>query len=55
MRLTLMLPARLQDSGERIDLHFALAALPLPLRLAGLDRDPGWIAAAGADLRFHFD
>lgn len=55
MRLTLALPARLHDSGTRLDLHFALAALPLPLRVAGLDRDPGWLPAAGCDLRFHFD
>ena len=50
----LRLPARLADGGERIDLHVDLAALPLPVRLAGLDRDPGWIPAAGCDVRFHF-
>ena len=49
------LPARLQDAGERLDLHFALAELPLAVRLSGLDRDPGWIPAAGCDIRFHFD
>lgn len=50
----LRLPARLADCGEHIDLHVDLAALPLPVRLAGLDRDPGWIPAAGCDVRFHF-
>jgi hypothetical protein len=49
------LPARLQDAGERLDLHFPLAELPLAVRLAGLDRDPGWIPAVGCDVRFHFD
>lgn len=50
----LRLPAQLQDGGERIDLHIDLASLPLPVRIAGLDRDPGWIPAAGCDVRFHF-
>ncbi|MDM0001805.1 hypothetical protein QTI24_24570 [Variovorax sp. J22P240] len=50
----LELPARLQDSGERLDLYLPLDALPLTVRLAGLDRDPGWVPAAGCDFRFHF-
>lgn len=50
----LKLPARLEDYGERMDLHIPLEALPLSVRLAGLDRDPGWIPAAGCDFRFHF-
>ncbi len=50
----LNLPAQLRDGGERLDLDFALDALPLAVRLAGLDRDPGWIPAAGCDFRFHF-
>jgi len=52
---TLALPARVRARGERLDLHFSLAALPLCVRLAGLDRDPGWVPAAGCDIRFHFD
>ena len=47
-------PADIEDGGERIDVHMDLAALPLPMRLAGLDRDPGWIPAAACDVRFHF-
>jgi hypothetical protein len=51
----LNLPAQLQSSGpERLDLNFELDALPLAVRLAGLDRDPGWIPSAGCDVRFHF-
>lgn len=50
----LRLPARLEDQGERVDLHLELADLPLAVRFAGLDRDPGWIPAAGCDIRFHF-
>lgn len=37
-----------------VDVHFALATLPLPIRFAGLDRDPGWIPAAGRSLMFRF-
>ncbi len=55
IRHMLGLPARLQDSGERLDLFYPLAELPLAVRLSGLDRDPGWIPAAGCDVRFHFD
>jgi hypothetical protein len=55
LRLVCDLPARLAPSAARVDLHFSLAALPLAVRLAGLDRDPGWIPAAGCDIRFHFD
>jgi hypothetical protein len=55
LRRMLALPARLQDQGERLDVFYPLARLPLAVRLAGLDRDPGWIPAAGCDIRFHFD
>ena len=55
LALTVSLPARLQARDGRVELQFALAALPLALRFAGLDRDPGWLPAAGADIRFRFD
>ena len=48
------IPARAVVAEARLDLHFALAALPIALRLAGLDRDPGWLPSEGRDLRFHF-
>jgi hypothetical protein len=54
VRTLLRLPADIEDTGERIDVHMDLAGLPLPVRLAGLDRDPGWIPAAGCDVRFQF-
>ena len=55
LALVVALPARVQVHSERLDLHFSLCALPLAVRLAGLDRDPGWLPAAGCDIRFHFD
>ena len=41
------------DAGH-VDIHLALHSLPLSVRFAGLDRDPGWIPAAGRSLSFHF-
>jgi hypothetical protein len=42
-------------SEAAVDVTLSLAALPLPIRFAGLDRDPGWIPAAGRSVIFHFD
>lgn len=51
----LSLPARIERRGERVDVRFSLHQLPLAVRLAGLDRDPGWVPASGCDIRFHFE
>ena len=53
-RVLLKIAARVEVSADRLDAHYPLAALPLEIRYAGLDRDPGWIPAAGCDVRFHF-
>jgi hypothetical protein len=37
-----------------LDVTFALQELPIEIRLAGLDRDPGWVPAAGRYIAFHF-
>lgn len=47
-------PARLRCGPARVEAILALSSLPLAVRIAGLDRDPGWIPAAGRDVRFHF-
>lgn len=39
---------------SRVEIALPLSTLPLPVRIAGLDRDPGWIPVAGRDVRFHF-
>jgi hypothetical protein len=41
-------------SPSHVDVVLSLAELPVEIRLAGLDRDPGWIPAAGRYLAFHF-
>jgi hypothetical protein len=48
------LPARIHVSATHVDIVMALADLPLEVRLAGLDRDPGWLPGAGRTLAFHF-
>jgi hypothetical protein len=45
---------RMALSATRLDVEFALADHALVLRLAGLDRNPGWVPAAGRIVEFHF-
>ena len=47
--------ARVDATETHVDVFFGLADLPLEIRLAGLDRDPGWVPAAGRFIAFHFD
>lgn len=54
-RQLLSLPGRIMCDAERLEVHFSLERLPVAVRVAGLDRDPGWIPAAGCDLRFYFE
>lgn len=46
---------RITTTPAHLDVHFSLAAHPIEIRLAGLDRNPGWIPAAGRHVAFHFD
>jgi len=48
-------PAEIARTAAGVHVHLALAGLPLAVRVAGLDRDPGWVPAAGRTIRFHFD
>jgi hypothetical protein len=47
--------ARVTATATHVDVHLSLADLPIAIRLAGLDRDPGWVPAAGRFIAFHFD
>ena len=38
-----------------LDVTFSLERHPIEIRMTGLDRDPGWIAAIGRHVAFHFD
>ncbi|HVE58872.1 MAG TPA: hypothetical protein VNB22_18710 [Pyrinomonadaceae bacterium] len=46
--------AMISVSETHLDITFGLADLPIEVRLAGIDRDPGWIPAAGKFVYFHF-
>ena len=45
---------RIAMTDARLDAHFPLATHPLEIRIAGLDRDPGWVPAAGRVIEFHY-
>jgi hypothetical protein len=47
--------ARVHVSPSRVDVVLALEQLPVAIRLVGLDRDPGFIPAAGRTVAFHFE
>lgn len=47
--------ARVRATDTQVDVFFGLQDLPLEIRFAGLDRDPGWVPAAGRFIAFHFD
>ncbi len=48
-------PASVEVWPESIRVYFSLDSHPIAIRLAGLDRDPGWIPAAGRAISFAFD
>jgi hypothetical protein len=47
--------ARVEVTDTRLDATFELAGHPIGIRLAGLDRDPGFVPAAGRTIAFHFE
>jgi hypothetical protein len=52
--LLLRCRARVLVTPSHVDVEFRLDELPLEVRIAGLDRTPGWIPAAGRVVSFHF-
>jgi hypothetical protein len=53
-RIICAYPADIAITSTAVDVHLTLAELPLSIRIAGLDRNAGWIPAAGRSLNFHF-
>lgn len=47
--------ARISVSAAQVDVFFALDEHPIEIRLAGLDRNPGWVPAAGRFIAFHYE
>jgi hypothetical protein len=48
-------PAHVALTLAHLDVTFSLNRHPFEVRYAGLDRDPGWIPAAGRYVAFHFE
>jgi hypothetical protein len=47
--------ARVTITPTHLDVFFSLADHPIEIRLSGLDRNPGWVPAAGRFIAFHYD
>jgi hypothetical protein len=52
--MLIALPGEIRIDPEHVEVSFALDTHPLAIRFAGLDRDPGWIPAAGRSVGFDF-
>lgn len=46
--------ATIAYTDTKLDVTFSLNQHPLAIRIAGLDRDPGWVPAAGRFIAFHY-
>jgi hypothetical protein len=46
--------AQVQLTASAVDVRLSLDDLPIAVRAAGLDRDPGWIPAARRAVTFHY-
>jgi hypothetical protein len=51
----LRLEARIRATPSHVDLHAPLNAVRLPVRLAGLDVNPGWLPWLGRVVTFHYE
>jgi len=47
--------AKLIITPTHLDVFFSLSDHPIEIRLSGLDRNPGWVPAAGRFIAFHYD
>ncbi|HSE15981.1 MAG TPA: hypothetical protein VLB46_02950 [Pyrinomonadaceae bacterium] len=47
--------AKISITPAHLDVFFSLADHPIEIRLSGLDRNPGWVPAAGRFIAFHYD
>lgn len=51
----LRLPAEIRYSPSHVDMYAAMATIRLPVRMAGLDINPGWLPWLGKVVNFHYD
>ena len=52
--MVVMHSARVRLTAAHLDIFLTLDELPVEIRIARLDRDPGWVPAAGRYIAFHF-
>lgn len=52
--LLLLRPGRVHVTTTHVDVVLDLASISMPVRVSGLDRDPGWLPAFGRVVQFHF-
>jgi hypothetical protein len=48
-------PGQLYVTSTHVDLVMSLDVVSVPIRLAGLDRDPGWLPEFGRVIKFYFE
>ena len=54
-RAILHVQGRLYVTSTHVDLVMSMDDISIPVRLAGLDRDPGWLPEFGRVVLFHFE
>jgi hypothetical protein len=54
-RTLLLYPGQLYVTSTHVDLVLCLQDISLPVRLAGLDRNPGWLPDFGRVVLLHFE
>jgi hypothetical protein len=47
-------PGQVRCTATHVDVDLSLEGIDLPVRIAGLDRDPGWVPALGRIVLFHY-
>jgi hypothetical protein len=55
LRLLFQQSARIQITTTNVRVFFSLAQHPVEIRVAGLDRDTGWVPAAGRNFAFYYE
>jgi hypothetical protein len=54
-QMLLLSAGRLYVTATHVDLVMRLEDISLPVRIAGLDRNPGWLPDFGRVVLFHFE
>jgi hypothetical protein len=55
IKTILLEPATLYVTRTHIDVLFSLEQIRLDVRMAGLDRDPGWVPELARVIAFHYE